>query len=348
MFKRSSIYNFNNLNLEFSLYVLSRRGYNIVRHLKYQQVLGCSVTPDLGMNATSIQKRMHMRWLSCCSFFGGKGRDLIVSYDDAGPRAAGIVDFWRRLGASERSFLGLDYDGTLAPFRVDPMKARPLPGIKDLLKDLVGSGRTDLAVVSGRPVSEVAALLDGVALTIVGSHGFEVAGPDGEVVAVHPDPDQSEGLGAALRITLPAGADARLEVKIASVALHTRGMPLNLAMRLEERVFQEWRRLEYSCRLECRRFNGGVELRAVGRNKGDALRELLSGQPADSFCVYVGDDETDEDAFRTIADRGIGIKVGDFQAGTAASGYLPDCAAVKTFLEKWLSVVAGERRPQDG
>lgn len=119
-------------------------------------------------------------------------------------------------------------------------------------------------------------------------------------------------------------------------------------MRLEERVFQEWRRLEYSCRLECRRFNGGVELRAVGRNKGDALRELLSGQPADSFCVYVGDDETDEDAFRTIADRGIGIKVGDFQAGTAASGYLPDCAAVKTFLEKWLSVVAGERRPQDG
>jgi trehalose-phosphatase len=57
--------------------------------------------------------------------------------------------------------------------------------------------------------------------------------------------------------------------------------------------------------------------------------------PKVSMCVYIGDDETDEDAFEAIRARGYGIRVGDADTRTAARGFLPDVQAVREFLEAW-------------
>jgi trehalose-6-phosphatase len=65
---------------------------------------------------------------------------------------------------------------------------------------------------------------------------------------------------------------------------------------------------------------------------------MLLSEPEHTLVVYVGDDETDEDAFRAIYGRGVGIKVGGYGIRTAASGRLPHGEAVLDFLRAWYRV----------
>lgn len=254
-----------------------------------------------------------------------------------------VPDFWERLSAAPARFLGLDYDGTLAPFHVDPMQARPLEGILELLRTLLALNTTTVAIVSGRPAKEVSKLLDHLPVTIIGSHGFELWRPTAAPTVILPAPKQRIGLDLASETARQLGYGGKLEYKVASIALHTRGLPPQLAKTMEEGILGLWSDIAFSHALECRRFNGGVEIRCQGRHKGDALAELLRAEPPGTFPVYVGDDETDEDAFRVIRDLGIGIKVGPASSSTAAQGFLADCQAVKHFLETWVSVTSAPR-----
>jgi trehalose 6-phosphate phosphatase len=253
----------------------------------------------------------------------------------------GIPDFWHRLTESGPRLLALDYDGTLAPFRAERMEAYPLPGIEDLLRSIAEKTGTFLALISGRPVAELSTLIDVPSATLIGSHGFERMTPGGEIVALSPSSRQMEGLARAKEITSILGFSKDLESKVASVALHTRKMSRQEAESAEKLVYAQWVRF-LTRDLECRRFNGGIEIRASGRTKGDVLGELRADLPAEAFTVFIGDDETDEDAFRLLRGQGIGIKVGNPEAPTAASGFLPDCEAVRDFLARWLSISSGE------
>ena len=76
-----------------------------------------------------------------------------------------LPDFWELVHTAGNRFLGLDYDGTLAPFTIDPMHAKPLPGIADQLRNLATEGRTQIAIISGRPVAEIMTLLDNPPVT---------------------------------------------------------------------------------------------------------------------------------------------------------------------------------------
>ena len=58
-----------------------------------------------------------------------------------------------------------------------------------------------------------------------------------------------------------------------------------------------------------REFDGGIELRAASRNKGDAVRTILSELEPDTPVAYLGDDETDEDAFLALSERGLRVLV---------------------------------------
>ncbi len=249
------------------------------------------------------------------------------------PIDVGVTDFWPRMIAAGKPLLALDYDGTLAPFQVNRFEARPLPGVVELLRDISETGRTFLAVISGRVVEELASFVSGSRAILVGSHGFEILRPGRGVSIIKPTTVQREGLEAAVR-ELGLNAGQRLEIKPASVAFHTRGMEKTKAAELEAGVHAAWSQLAARHDLQCRRFNGGVELRSSGRDKGDALLALLDEAGAD-FSTYIGDDDTDEDAFRALDGRGIGIKVGGPDGETAARGFLRDCRAVKTFLEVW-------------
>lgn len=253
-----------------------------------------------------------------------------------------VPDFWSQVIWSEHRLLALDYDGTLAPFHVDPMQAYPLPGIPALLSALSKARNTTVAIISGRPVQELSALLGDIGIALAGCHGFEMIDGYGNLTVRSPSPEQLNAMKKAVDAAVRLGIKGRLEVKTASVALHTRGMPPAEALKTEETIFRVWSKIT-APDLGCRSFNGGMELYCKGWNKADALAEILGGLPQRSLPVYLGDDATDEDVFRFLRGSGIGIKVGLPGAATAARGFLPDCEAVRAFLGSWLSLTAIER-----
>lgn len=250
----------------------------------------------------------------------------------------GVPEFWGKLRSARVGFLALDYDGTVAPFHVSRMMARPMAGIPELIVQIRDRTNGAVAVISGRPLSELTRLLDIPGIMMVGSHGYEFRYPDGTLETRKPLYVQREGLYRALDAGFRRGLISRLEAKIAALALHTRGQPENEALSMEGWAMENWTPIALAHNLEVRRFNGGVELRCPGMDKGSALQIILSRQPDDAFSVYIGDDETDEDAFRFLKGRGIGIRVGHPDAPTSASGFLPDIQAVKDFLRGWAAL----------
>jgi trehalose-phosphatase len=255
------------------------------------------------------------------------------------PNIEGIPDFWQKVARARHRFLGLDYDGTLAPFRDSRMKAVAEPETLKAVRMIVQDPRTTLAVLSGRPLSELISLLPGLPVAMAGSHGWEVRHADGRSGDGGVSSIQREGLRQVLGLAIGEVSEDLIERKSSSVAFHTRPLPAELATSLEERIAELWRPVVNRHEMELRRFNGGIEARALGHNKGSALRTLLEEVSPDALVVYIGDDDTDEDAFSAIGNRGYGIKVGEFAANTAAKGRVNNCEAVGVLLAAWAELV---------
>jgi trehalose-phosphatase len=205
------------------------------------------------------------------------------------------------------------------------------------LETLRDSGTTNLAMLTGRPLRELLELVGDLGIPMAGSHGFEFMAPGGHIEAGRLTAEQDSRLQDAERQALAVARGARVERKPASVGLHTRGLPESDALELHELVASMWREGAEEAGLECRKFSGGVELRLKTAHKGRALERLLEGRGTEALCVYVGDDETDEDAFAALPNDGIGIKVGPPDAPTGALGRLDDPLAVKEFLDTWIA-----------
>jgi trehalose 6-phosphate phosphatase len=250
-------------------------------------------------------------------------------------RVSGIVDFWDRIDSANVIVLMLDYDGTLAPFHVDRMKAHPLPRVVDALHEIDSDTRSSIVIVSGRPVAEIVTLLGDHGFTIAGSHGYEVYTPTEGLVPMHVSTRQTEILDAAFSQAMRVFDPARIERKPASVAIHFRGLDAEDYVGIERELARDWQAMTEDEATELRPFNGGLELRAVGRSKGAIVTETLANSPDGALAIYIGDDDTDEDAFAALPDDGIGIKVGPEHAESLAEGRLPDCVAVEQLLVDW-------------
>jgi trehalose 6-phosphate phosphatase len=260
----------------------------------------------------------------------------VAPHTDSQLEIEGIPDFWSRIRAAKYRFLGLDYDGTLAPFRAERMRAVPPPEVRELLERIRDTGRTHLCIVSGRPVGEILELLGDLSIPIVGVHGYEVKQPSFPVQVHLPPPRARSGLKVAQEFASARHDGALIEAKSATVAFHTR--PISDSAKVPEDIEREWRQVAQDFNLSLREFNGGIELRARERNKGTAVLEILKSFPAAVLPVYLGDDETDEDVFRALRGQGYGIRVGRPREATAAQGILEDSDAVPEFLRVWFSV----------
>lgn len=249
------------------------------------------------------------------------------------------AQLWRLVVLAQHRLLMLDYDGTLAPFRVERSEARPLDRSVELLLRLARTGHTDVAIASGRPVAEVEHMLGGLPAIVVGEHGWEQRDRAGALVQRPLEPEVTAGLDAAEQFARDSGWGGWIERKRTAVVLHTRGRDPALAAEVQERCRAAWGRRVEAGRLAIDRINGGLELRAIGYHKGTVVLSLLSQSRPGTLGVFLGDDVTDEDAFEAVRDRGFGVRVGDTDRPTAAQGTLPSCEAVAEFLEHWLRML---------
>jgi trehalose 6-phosphate phosphatase len=252
---------------------------------------------------------------------------------------------WRQARAAPARLLALDYDGTLAPFTVDPNEAHPLPEARRALQRVIRQGRTTVVILSGRPPDEVERLLGRLPVTVVGEHGWAIHYPDGGLLRHPLPPELADRLDSAAEQSERRAASARVERKRTSIVLHTRGLEAATARGAEERTRRSWERRHRSSGLSIRPVDGGLELRAPGHDKGTALSELAATLDAGACIVALGDDDTDEDAFRAAREcNGWGILVGPPRA-TAARGRLESPAAVAAFLDAWhVELAAGVAR----
>ncbi|HSH00587.1 MAG TPA: trehalose-phosphatase, partial [candidate division Zixibacteria bacterium] len=253
-------------------------------------------------------------------------------------------DFWGKVRSAPRRLLLLDYDGTLAPFHVSRMQARPSDATRELLHEIVAAGHTKVVIVSGRPARQVKVLLDELPVEVFGAHGFERAPFSGELRKQELSNDEISGLEEAKSAAASAGLSEHIEVKPASVAIHVRGLDAQRTIEVEELAWNIYTPIAEKHSLECRAFNGGVEIRSRRFHKGLAIETLAAEEPGDPFIVYVGDDETDEDAFKALRSNGFGIKVGGHPSDTAARGYLPNQEEVLPFLRQWHQAIVSKDR----
>lgn len=254
--------------------------------------------------------------------------------------------FWDELTIALDRVLMLDYDGTLAPFRVERDQARPYPGVREVLGDVLADGRTRLVVVSGRRAGEVVDLLGLEGLPeVYGAHGREHLLPDGSIESEPLDPADATRLDRARDWAETQGWAERLETKPGCLAFHWRGVPPGPAARMKSEVQAAWSEAARGSGLELASFDGGLELRAVGIDKGRAVNRILSECPPEAAAAYLGDDLTDEDAFTALRGRGdriLSVLVREEWRPTRAEVWLRPPGEMLAFLGQWSRISGSE------
>jgi len=254
-----------------------------------------------------------------------------------------LEDFFALVATAPESALLLDFDGTLAPFRIDPLRVRPWTGVPELLEDIHRLGRTQIGIVTGRPAKEVASQIGLSFLQIWGLHGAERLFPDGRVELDELLPHEHDALAAARKAIRIAGLGpgVRVEEKWNAVVVHWRGKSPQASERLLKRTLKLLQPFADEAEMHLLEFDGGIELRA-GRNKGDAVRLFLNDMRRDAPVAYLGDDTTDEDAFRVLAGRGLTVLVRREWRPSAATLWLRPPAQLREFLMGWAKALRGE------
>jgi trehalose-phosphatase len=250
-----------------------------------------------------------------------------------------ILDGLRR----RRPAVFLDYDGTLTPIVSRPEEAH----LDDAARRAVAAlaRLCPVAVVSGRDLADVRRRVGLEGIWYAGSHGFDIAGPGGAArvhpggLAARPDLDGAE---RELREALAGVEGALVERKRFAVAAHYRLVPAveqAVVARAVDRALSHYPGL--------RRTAGKMVLEllpGVPWDKGRAVRWLLEALGLSGpgvLPIYLGDDLTDEDAFRELAESGIGIAVQETPTPTAARYRLHSPAEVRHFLDELAAALEG-------
>jgi trehalose 6-phosphate phosphatase len=252
-----------------------------------------------------------------------------------------LEDFFQSVAAAKESVLLLDFDGTLAPFRVDPSRVRPWAGVARLLDEIQHAGRTRLAIVTGRPAVDVASQVGMNRLPeIWGLHGAERLYPDGRIEQEELMADQQAVLEAARSAIREARLGLRVEEKRNAVVVHWRGKSPRLIHAVRMHALNLLRPFAGLAGMKLLQFDGGLELRG-GCNKGDAVRAILAETHDSAPIAYLGDDTTDEDAFIALTGRGLGVLVRREWRPGAAQAWLRPPVQLREFLGAWLQAVRG-------
>jgi trehalose 6-phosphate phosphatase len=253
------------------------------------------------------------------------------------------VPFFDRVRHASSRVLLLDYDGTLAPFTPDRARAFPYREIPELVSKIMRHN-TRVVLVSGRAATELLFLSRiQPQPEIWGSHGVERLYPDGAYEVHTPDLSHRHALHLANRSLRECGLNERMEIKPGAIAVHWRGLSSEKRAHIEKKVRAACAPIAAEAGLELLPFDGGIELRAPGRNKGDAVNTILAEAGEGAAAAYLGDDQTDENAFRAIKGRGLAVLVRSEPRESVADIYLRPPDELVHFLRDWLFACGAEK-----
>ncbi len=232
----------------------------------------------------------------------------------------------KQLAGRDRILVASDFDGTLSEIVPRPEDARPVDGAIDALQVLSGQSGVSVAVVSGRGLDDLVALVGDVdGIELVGEHGSVWHGREA------PRPESYDEVKDALESIAGGVEGAWVESKHTAFSLHTRAVAD--ADEEEQVVRQAETALE---RIVPGCFERGLhvlDVRLSGSTKADAVAEL---RRATLGVLFVGDDTTDESVFRDARAEDVMVKVGGGE--TAAPHRVPGPRQVVELFERLASL----------
>jgi len=244
-------------------------------------------------------------------------------------------------------FIFLDFDGTLAPITKTPVKADMPEETRKILQGLSKKSSCKIAVISGRSLEDVKNKFTGLSNIIYsGNHGLEIEGPK-----IKFSPLISSGYKSAIKAIKNTLQNKLLPIK--GILLEDKGFSLSLHYRLVDdkqvalakTIFHETV-IKYvgGGRIKVRAGKKVLEVRPASEwDKGKVVLWLLARQKfakdgSKILPIYIGDDLTDEDAFKALKRIGITVFVGRPVRSSNAKYYLEDTSEVTKLLRHILEI----------
>jgi trehalose 6-phosphate phosphatase len=253
------------------------------------------------------------------------------------PFFPGMQDVGARIGRAGHVLVGLDYDGTLTPIVENPAQALLPTSMRQAIWALTRRDDVTVAVISGRSHGDLQELVGIPGLIYAGNHGMEISGPGMSFI-------EPGAKAASQELHSLAQELAKKLHHIQGVFVEDKGLTLSVHHRRAAPVDGDevWHRVHNTVEPHRDRFHVTLgdkvyEVRPLVRwNKGSALvwiKERVA--KPDTLVIYIGDDTTDEDAFRTLGDEAVTVRVGDNRE-TAAQFLVPEPVTVQRFLD-WVN-----------
>jgi len=243
----------------------------------------------------------------------------------------------KKLKKHKAIFILLDYDGTLSPIAPTPKQARLEKGIKKILISLSGKKNAALGIISGRGLADVKRLVGVPGIWYAGNHGLEITGPS--VKFVHKKAkffnSSINKIAKNLKSALKDIKGIVLENKKFTISVHYRLAAAKDIKKIEKIVRKvcspvvKTKRIRLSAGKKCWEIKPRLKW-----NKGEAVKKILSKCKKSTFPVYLGDDITDEDAFKALRGKGLTIFVGKLARKTKAEYNIPTVKGVRSLLKK--------------
>jgi trehalose-phosphatase len=250
-----------------------------------------------------------------------------------------LFDYWLEIEELmrpyRRIYLLTDYDGTLTPIVNHPDRATLNANVRDLLRSLLKDRRFTLAIITGRTLKEIIQLVGIKGAYYIGNHGLEIKGPS--LTFVHPVAEKLSPMISRICNDLKSKFEPIygiiVEDKGLTASIHYRMVPKSMIGEMKKVVRSMVRSYED---FEIRYGKMVVEIRPkVFWDKGDAALWLVRNLGEDGIITYIGDDKTDEDAFKKI-DGGLTILVSKRKKYSNARYYLKSVEDVHKFLHRLL------------
>jgi trehalose 6-phosphate phosphatase len=229
-----------------------------------------------------------------------------------------------------------DYDGTLAALAPTPGKARLRPAVRRLLMQLTRRKACSVGIISGRPLHQIQKLVGLRELVYVGNHGLEVKNGNGNWI--HPQAKNKRKalhrLAQDLRKSLHGIPGVLIEDKGVTLSVHERRVASDRRTEVHRKVRTLLKTRYRTADFLIHKGHRVLEIRPrVHWGKGHAVKLLEDQAPKRSILFYIGDDTTDEDVFRAMPGRGIGVHVGPRRTSWAPY-YLRNQREIQPLLKK--------------
>jgi trehalose 6-phosphate phosphatase len=250
----------------------------------------------------------------------------------------GLDELNERIAQTQRVWLFLDYDGTLAEFAQTPHIIEPDPSLIQLLRNIVQQPNYRVAVISGRRQRHLESLLPIPGAILGGAYGIELRTADGDRISradfqkIRPT---IENLRSCWERLIANRSGFILEDKDWTLALHAKLAEVSEVPKVMHAAHTVAKEM-----IEPRifRLNKGrifLEVAPVEAEKGQTVNYVLQRFPwEDSLLLYLGDDDKDEKAFEVVkSNGGVPIMVAKEPRETEAIYRIESPQAVRQWLE---------------